>query len=102
MGGYYAHYVSHISPRILGLDTFLLILLMVIIGGMGMFPGAFIGSFIVTFLSELLRPLELYRMLVFGAIMMLLVILAPKGFMGFLDTIDPYVFKGFRKDKSEV
>jgi branched-chain amino acid transport system permease protein len=41
MGGFYAHYAGIISPRLLGLDIFLLVMLMLIIGGMGIFPGAF-------------------------------------------------------------
>jgi len=87
LGAFYGHYVGQISPRILGLDTFLLVMVMVIIGGMGKFPGALIGGIIVTLLNNFLRPLELYRLLAFGAIIIILILFSPMGFMGFIDWI---------------
>jgi branched-chain amino acid transport system permease protein len=85
MGGFYAHYAGIISPRLLGLDIFLLVMLMLIIGGMGIFPGAFLGGFIILFLNEFLRPLEAYRFLIFGAIVVVAIKLMPEGILGNLD-----------------
>jgi branched-chain amino acid transport system permease protein len=82
MGGFYAHYAGIISPRLLGLDIFLLVMLMLIIGGIGIFPGAFLGSFIIWFLNEFLRPLEAYRFLIFGAIVVVAIKLMPEGILG--------------------
>ena len=84
MGGFYAHYAGIISPRLLGLDIFLLVMLMLIIGGMGIFPGAFLGGFIILFLNEFLRPLEAYRFLIFGAIVIVAIKLMPEGILGHL------------------
>lgn len=85
IGAFYAHYAGIISPRLLGLDIFLLAMIMLIIGGIGIFPGAFIGALIVTFLNEYLRPLESYRFLIFGAIVIVSIKLAPEGILGNLD-----------------
>ncbi len=85
IGAFYAHYAGIISPRLLGLDIFLLAMIMLIIGGIGIFPGAFIGALIVTFLNEYLRPLESYRFLIFGAIVIVAIKLAPEGILGNLD-----------------
>jgi len=82
MGGLYAHYAGIISPRLLGLDIFLLVMLMMIIGGMGIFPGAFLGGFIILFLNEFLRPLGAYRFLIFGAIVVVAIKLMPEGILG--------------------
>jgi branched-chain amino acid transport system permease protein len=84
IGAFYGHYVRMLSTRILGLDLFLILMVMLVVGGMGRFPGAVIGAFIATFLSELLRPLETYRMLIFGALVILLVIFMPRGISGLL------------------
>lgn len=84
IGGFYAHYVGMMSTRILGLDLFLFLLVMIVLGGLGRFPGAFIGTFITVFLTELLRPLDKYRMLIFGAMVVFLIILVPQGITGLL------------------
>jgi branched-chain amino acid transport system permease protein len=84
IGAFYAHYVGMLSTRILGLDLFLILMVMLVVGGMGRFPGAVIGSFIAIFVSEWLRPLETYRMVIFGAIVIALVLFLPQGVTGLL------------------
>jgi branched-chain amino acid transport system permease protein len=84
IGAFYAHYTGLVSTRILGLDIFLMVMVMLVIGGMGRFPGAAIGAFIVTFLNEALRPLGEYRLLIFGAIVVAVIVLVPEGLMGAL------------------
>jgi ABC-type branched-subunit amino acid transport system permease subunit len=59
--------------------------LMLIIGGMGIFPGAFLGGFIIFFLNELLHPLESYRFLIFGAIVVVAIKYIPEGIFGNID-----------------
>jgi branched-chain amino acid transport system permease protein len=84
IGGVYAHYVGMLSTRLLGLDLFLILMVMLVLGGMGRFPGALLGAFIAVFISEWLRPLETYRNVVFGAMVVLLVIFMPQGITGLL------------------
>ena len=84
IGAVYAHYVGMLSTRLLGLDLFLILMVMLVLGGMGRFPGAVIGAFIAIFISEELRPLETYRNVVFGAMVVLLVIFMPQGITGLL------------------
>ena len=84
IGAVYAHYVGMLSTRLLGLDLFLILMVMLVLGGMGRFPGALLGAFIAVFISEWLRPLETYRNVVFGAMVVLLVIFMPQGITGLL------------------
>jgi branched-chain amino acid transport system permease protein len=84
VGAFYAHYVQVLSPRMLSFDLFLTLMVMLVLGGIGRFPGAVIGALIATFFSEILRPLETYRGLVFGGTVVLLVIFMPQGIMGIL------------------
>ena len=99
MGAFYAHYVSVISPRMLGLDIFLILLIMIIVGGAGKFPGAVIGSFVIIFFNDSLRPLQHYRMLVFGLILVVMIRLVPKGIMGYVDPLWCAVANKVRKRK---
>jgi branched-chain amino acid transport system permease protein len=102
MGGFYAHYAGIISPRLLGLDIFLLVMLMMIIGGMGLFPGAFLGGFIILFLNEFLRPLGAYRFLIFGAIVVVAIKIMPEGILGNLDFFKKRIGKHFQSRTAEV
>jgi len=87
IGAFYAHYVSGISPRILGLDAFLMVMIMLVVGGIGKFPGVIIGAFGVTILNEFLRPTGLYRLVIFGSVVILSILLMPEGLMGILDSL---------------
>jgi branched-chain amino acid transport system permease protein len=82
MGGFYAHYVGMMSTRTLGLDLFIFLMLMIVIGGMGRFPGAFLGAFFITILGEFLRPFDSYRMVIFGGMIVVLVLKMPQGILG--------------------
>ena len=84
IGAVYAHYVGMLSHRLLGLDLFLILMVMLVLGGIGRFPGALIGAFITVFLSEWLRPLETYRNVAFGALVVLMVIFMRQGIAGLL------------------
>jgi len=84
IGGFYAHYTGIVSPRLLGLDMFLLVIVMQVIGGQGIFPGALIGAFVVTFASEYLRVAGVYRLVIFGAMVVALCAVMPKGIMGII------------------
>ena len=60
IGAFYAHYVGMLSTRILGLDLFLILMVMLVLGGMGRFPGAVIGAFITVNIVEGLRNSYLF------------------------------------------
>lgn len=87
MGAFYAHYTSVLSPRLLGLDLFLFLVIMILLGGVGKFPGAVIGAFLVTFVDDWLRPTGEYRLVILGGLVVVIVLLAPRGLMGALDTL---------------
>jgi len=91
MGAFYAHYTAVVSPRVLGLEVFIYLVIMVLLGGVGKFPGPAIGAFIVIFLSDWLREFENYRMLIFGALVVVIVMLAPRGIMGAVDSAQQFV-----------
>jgi ABC-type branched-subunit amino acid transport system permease subunit len=55
------------------------VLCLVIIGGMNSLPGVIVGSLVLKGLPEMLRELDDYRMLAFGALLIVMMILRPEG-----------------------
>jgi branched-chain amino acid transport system permease protein len=65
-------------------DSFVLlvsinVLSVVIIGGLGSIPGVFVGALILVGMPEVLRELQDYRLLVFGAVLVITMIVKPQG-----------------------
>jgi len=83
-GAYYAHFFGLISTASMSLDVFLIVLIMVLFGGLGVFPGAAIGAFIITIVNELLRPTLEWRLVILGGIVILTMMFMPKGVMDIL------------------
>jgi len=57
------------------------ILAMVILGGMGNLLGVILGATVIVALPEIFRDLQLYRLLAFGLMLMLLMIFRPGGLL---------------------
>lgn len=55
------------------------VLCLLIVGGMGSVPGVIVGAFVLKGLPEILRELELFRLLVFGALLVIMMIWRPEG-----------------------
>jgi branched-chain amino acid transport system permease protein len=83
-GGLYAHYATFIDPAQFGFQRSAEIFIMVVLGGMGNFAGAAIGAVVVTVLPELLRlgHAQEWRMTVFGALLVAIMIVRPWGLLG--------------------
>ncbi len=82
IGGVYGHFYGVLSVRMLDLDLFSILMIMILVGGLGHFPGALIGSFLVVVASELMAPLGVYRAVTMGALVVILVLALPDGVMG--------------------
>ncbi|WP_022666933.1 branched-chain amino acid ABC transporter permease [Desulfospira joergensenii] len=83
IGGVYGHFYGVLSVRMLDLDLFSILMIMILVGGLGHFPGAVIGSFLVVAASELMSPLGVYRAVTMGAMVVILVLALPEGVVGF-------------------
>jgi ABC-type branched-subunit amino acid transport system permease subunit len=55
------------------------VLCLVIVGGMGSIPGVIAGAFVLKGLPEVLRQISDYRILAFGALLVVMMILRPEG-----------------------
>jgi len=59
------------------------ILAMVILGGVGSIPGVILGATLIVAMPEVFRDFELYRLLAFGLLLMVLMIFRPGGLLSF-------------------
>jgi branched-chain amino acid transport system permease protein len=80
-GSLYAHFVSFISPNNFGLMVSIMFLMMGVIGGIHNIWGALFGALLLTFLPEYLRVFDQFDILVYGAILLLILLFMPEGFL---------------------
>jgi branched-chain amino acid transport system permease protein len=78
-GNIYASKLMIVSPESFSFMESCLMFSIVLIGGMGSIPGVLIGAAAISLFPELFRPLAQYRMLFFGAAMILMMIFRPGG-----------------------
>jgi branched-chain amino acid transport system permease protein len=81
-GCFYAFFSSYISADSFTLDEGFAILAMVLVGGQGSMIGPLIGAFFLTVLPELVRTMAEYRLVIFGAAILLTMHLRPQGIAG--------------------
>lgn len=95
-GGLYAHYMFYIDPQVFNFTKSIEILNMVVLGGMGSIPGTILGAVILTILPELLRVVAEYRLLFYGALLVILMIFRPNGLLGDVRVYDIKKRWGFK------
>ncbi|HEY8488855.1 MAG TPA: branched-chain amino acid ABC transporter permease [Thermaerobacter sp.] len=78
-GNLYAAKMGVIAPESFSFWESVVMFAIVILGGTGSIPGVFLGTFAMVVLPQLFRGLADYRMLVFGAAMVVLMIVRPEG-----------------------
>jgi branched-chain amino acid transport system permease protein len=80
-GALYAAKMTIISPESFSFWESVLVFLMVILGGSGSIPGVILGAALVVVLPELFRNFADARMLVFGLLMMVMMVVRPQGLL---------------------
>jgi branched-chain amino acid transport system ATP-binding protein len=83
-GGLFAPLSGFVTPSSFGFMQSILFVLVVMVGGAGSFAGPVVGAVIVGVLPEILASLEEYRLLFFGALLLLVLWVAPDGVVGFV------------------
>jgi branched-chain amino acid transport system permease protein len=81
-GAFYGHYITFVGPEIFGFGFMASMLIMVLAGGQGTLVGPILGALLVTLLQEYLRAAQEIRLSLFGALLMLLVLVMPRGLAG--------------------
>lgn len=81
-GGLFAHQILFITPKAFGIVKSTEILVMVYLGGIGSLAGSVLGAVVYTVLLEVLRPLDVWRMVIMPLILILLMLFRPRGILG--------------------
>lgn len=82
-GTLFAAKMTIISPESFSFWESVVLFLMVILGGSGSIPGVMLGAALVVVLPELFRGFASARMLVFGLVMMIMMVVRPQGLLPF-------------------
>ncbi len=80
-GALFASKLTSIFPHSFKLEISINVLALIIIGGMGSLPGVVVGAFILVGLPELLREFAEFRLLMYGALLVVMMLAKPEGFI---------------------
>lgn len=78
-GAFFCARMRFVSPESFTFLESAMVLSMVVLGGMGSIPGIMLGAAALIVLPEVFREFETYRMLVFGASMVVMMLFRPAG-----------------------
>ncbi len=81
-GALYAPFISAVTPTSFGFSESVVILAMLMFGGIGVIAGAVAGAVTLGALPEVFRFISDYRLLAFGAILVLMLRFQPQGLFG--------------------
>jgi branched-chain amino acid transport system permease protein len=81
-GSLYAHHARYLNPNDFTFNKSIEILIMVVVGGLGSLPGAVIGAIVIVLMPEFLRSSGEWRLILFGALVVVLVGVSRGGIAG--------------------
>ncbi len=84
LGAFYAHYLGILSPtpEEFGVPRTVEILTVCYVGGRGTLWGSLFAGFLLVGFQEYFRELEAWRLVMYGALLILVMLFAPKGLAG--------------------
>jgi branched-chain amino acid transport system permease protein len=80
-GSLFAHYMGTITPDTFGIFASIDFVIMVVVGGLGSLWGSLAGAAFVTILPHLLGPLEEYKDILHGLLVVGVLLLTPRGLL---------------------
>jgi branched-chain amino acid transport system permease protein len=82
-GGLFAHVMRFVNPGTFGIQRLAEVLAMVYFGGLNSVVGSVFGAVSINLISEMLRPLQVYKWIVIPLILILVMIYRPTGLLAF-------------------
>jgi len=80
-GAIFAAKLGSVYPHSFDVMVSINVLCLIIVGGMGSIPGVIVGSLFLVGLPELLREFAEYRLLIYGAALVAMMLMRPEGLM---------------------
>ncbi len=96
-GVFFGHYMTFIQPKMFSMTKSTELTIIVIFGGLGSISGSVLGALVLTALPELLRAFDIWRLVFYGAAVILIMISRPQGLMGGVELTPA----GIRKARTE-
>jgi branched-chain amino acid transport system permease protein len=81
-GSFYAHFMNFISPDSFTINESFILLAMLAFGGQGNLIGPVVGAAVLILIPEVFRPLQEYRMFVYGGILIVMMLVRRQGLLG--------------------
>jgi branched-chain amino acid transport system permease protein len=81
-GSFYAHFVKFISPDSFYIYESFIMLAMLAFGGQGNLAGPVVGAAVLIIIPEMFRFLQEYRMLVYGGVLVVMMLVRRQGLLG--------------------
>jgi branched-chain amino acid transport system permease protein len=78
-GSLLAHYLSFISPEMIGIGLVTLLFTMVFVGGIGTTAGPILGAIVINVLPAALSQFQDYRQLAYGVMLLVVIMFVPRG-----------------------
>lgn len=78
-GVLFAAKTTFVGPASFSLLASITMLLAIVLGGIGSIPGVIVGALVVSLLPEILREFAEYRMIIFGALLVIMMVFRPGG-----------------------
>lgn len=86
-GALYAVQKTVITPEDFPADFSVFFLLVIVLGGSGRLAGPVVGALVFFLVPELLTALQSWRLLIYGGALLLLMLYAPHGLVGWAETL---------------
>ena len=83
-GAFFGQYFGVLSPGVMGLGPMSLFVAMLVVGGLGTFWGPMLGTAVIMVVSEYLRDFEEARLIIVGLILLVTIVVAPRGLVPLL------------------
>ncbi|HEX2194907.1 MAG TPA: leucine/isoleucine/valine transporter permease subunit [Candidatus Limnocylindria bacterium] len=80
-GAFFSAKIGTIFPNSFNILISINTLALIILGGMGNIAGVIVGALVLVGLPELLREFEAYRLLIYGAVLVAMMLLRPEGLL---------------------
>lgn len=95
-GALLAGFLTYIQPVMFDMLKSTELTSVVVFGGLGSMSGTLVGTFVITLVTELFRPISQYRMFIYGAVLVGVMVFRPEGIMGQYE-IGPRLFRRLKE-----
>ena len=86
-GGIFAHHAEYVEPLMFGVMHAVEFIVFTIFGGTQIYWGPIVGALVLTFVPEFLRVVQTWRLELFGALLIVMMMVRPQGLIG-VDTVE--------------